>query len=235
MPDLLMPKRVKSRSVGEPYATETLLGWVLNSPLKPSTQRSDNQIENYFVQSEDAVLNDLVEHFWRLDSVCVSDERVMFQVDKRVTKLWNISVERKNGHYVLPIPFKDDIIMHATGLNVAEKRLQLLKRRFGRDLSLKVKYVGAMKELLEKGFAEKVPSGQVGAMQRMHYLPHHSVINLNKPKLRIVFDCAAKGNGPSLSEQVWTGLDITNKLIRVLLRFREENIALVADVNSMFH
>ena len=98
-----------------------------------------------------------------------------------------------------------------------------------------MKYVGAMKELLEKGFAEKVPSGQVGAMQRMHYLLHHPVINPNKPKLRIVFDCAAKGNGPSLNEQVWTGPDLTNKLIGVLLRFKEENIALVADISSMFH
>ena len=189
MPDLLMPKRVKSGSAGEPYATETLLGWALNGPLKPSAERSDNQIENYFVQSEDAVLNDLVERFWRLDSVCVSDECVISQVDERVTKLWDTSVERENGHYVLPIPFKDDIIVHATGLNVAEKRLQLLKGRFGRDPSLKVKYVGAMKELLEKVFAEKVPSGQVGAMQGVHYLPHHPVINPNKPKLRIVFDC----------------------------------------------
>ena len=125
--------------------------------------------------------------------------------------------------------------MHTTGLNVAEKRLQLLKGRFRRDPSLKVKYVGAMKELLEKDFAEKVPSGQLGAMQRVHYLPHHPVINLNKPKLRIVFDCAAKGNGPSLNEQAWTGPDLTNRLIGVLLRFREENIALVADINSMFH
>ena len=187
------------------------------------------------MQSDDAVLNDLVERFWRLDSICVSDERVMSQVDERVTKLWDISVERENGHYVLPIPFKDDISVHATGLNVAEKRLQLLKGRFGRDPSLKEKYVGAMKELLDTGFAEKMPSGQVGAMQRMHYLPHHPVINPNKPKLRIVFDCAAKGNEPSLNEQVWSGPDLTNKLIGLLLRFRLENIALVADINSMFH
>ena len=171
MPDRLMPKRVKSGSAGELYATKTLLGWALNGPLKPSAKRSDNQIENYFVQSEDAVLNDLVERFWRLHSVCVSDERVMSQVDERVTKLWDTSVERENGHYVLSIPFNDDIIVHATGLNVAKKRLQLLKGRFGRDPCLKVKYVGVMKELLEKGFAEKVPNGQVGAMQRVHYLP----------------------------------------------------------------
>ena len=63
MPDLLMPTRMKSGSAGEPYATETLHGWALNGPLKPSAERRDNQLDNYFVQSEDAVLNDLVKHF----------------------------------------------------------------------------------------------------------------------------------------------------------------------------
>ena len=72
----------------------------------------------------------------------MSDERVMSQVDERMTKLWDTSAERENGHYVLLILFKDDIIVHATDLNVAEKRLQLLKGCFGRDPSLKVKYVG---------------------------------------------------------------------------------------------
>ena len=50
-------------------------------------------------------------------------------------------------------------------------------------------------------------------------------------KVRVVFDCAAKYHGTSLNENVLQG---TNFLIGVLLRFRQEPVA-VADVEAMFH
>lgn len=50
-----------------------------------------------------------------------------------------------------------------------------------------------------------------------------------------MFDCAAKIKQISLNEHVWQGPDLTNKLVGVLLRFRQERIALMADVESMFH
>src|SRR5664279_1022300 len=50
-----------------------------------------------------------------------------------------------------------------------------------------------------------------------------------------MFDCAAKFQQISLNDQVLQGPDLTNKLVGVLLRFRQERIALMADVESMFH
>ncbi|XP_071943811.1 uncharacterized protein [Antedon mediterranea] len=68
------------------------------------------------------------------------------------------------------------------------------------------------------------------------YLPHHPVFNPKKPdKCRIVFDCAARANGTSLNDQVHQGPDLTNKLIGVLLRFRQEAVAFTADIQGMFH
>ena len=66
--------------------------------------------------------------------------------------------------------------------------------------------------------------------------PHHPVINPNKPgKVRIVFDCAAKYQGESLNDKILQGPDLTNSIVGVLLRFRQEPIAIVADIESMFH
>ena len=68
------------------------------------------------------------------------------------------------------------------------------------------------------------------------YLPHHNVVNPKKPdKVRVVFDCAAKFNGESLNNNVLQGPDLTNSLVGVLCRFRPENVAIVADVEAMYH
>ena len=61
-------------------------------------------------------------------------------------------------------------------------------------------------------------------------------MNPNKPdKVRVVFDCAARYNGVSLNSQLLQGPDLTNNLVGVLIRFREEPIAIMADIEGMFH
>ena len=68
------------------------------------------------------------------------------------------------------------------------------------------------------------------------YLAHHPVFNPNKPgKTRVVFDCAAKFRGMSLNDQLLSGPDLTNSIVGVLTRFRQERVALAADVEAMFH
>jgi len=58
------------------------------------------------------------------------------------------------------------------------------------------------------------------------------VLNANKPgKVHVVFDCAAKLQGISLNEQLLEGPDLTG----ILMCFRQEPVALLAEVESMFH
>ena len=71
---------------------------------------------------------------------------------------------------------------------------------------------------------------------RTWYLPHHPVINPKKPdKIRVVFDTTAKNKGQSLNSSLYTGPDLLNSSIGVLLRFRNNNILIVADVEAIFH
>ena len=50
-----------------------------------------------------------------------------------------------------------------------------------------------------------------------------------------MFDCAATYGNISINQAVHQGPDLTNKLIGVLLRFREKPIAMIADVQAMYH
>ena len=68
------------------------------------------------------------------------------------------------------------------------------------------------------------------------YLPHHPVGNPHKPdKLLFVFDAAAKFGGTYLNEQLLQGPDYINNLAGVLMRFRQEGVTLIADIEKMFY
>ena len=91
-----------------------------------------------------------------------------------------------------------------------------------------------MEDLLEKGYATSAPP--VSTPGKTWYLPHHAVVHPAKPgKVRVVFDCSAKYRGLSLNDQLLQGPDLTNPLVGVLTRFRQEPIAIMSDIEAMFH
>ena len=93
-----------------------------------------------------------------------------------------------------------------------------------------------MNDLISKDYARKVSSQDPGPLGTHWYLPHHPVFNPQKPgKVRVVFDCSAKYRDTSLNEQLLQGPDLTNSLVGVLSRFREDHIVLMSDVEAMFH
>lgn len=71
---------------------------------------------------------------------------------------------------------------------------------------------------------------------KVWYLPHHPVFHSKKPdKVRILFDCSAKHHGTSLNDNILLGPDLTNNLVGVLTRFRQEPFAVMGDIEAMFH
>ena len=159
------------------------------------------------------------EQFWKIEtSEALSNSLPQFSVDdKRAVDIWDWSVEVVEGHYQLDIPFKSKPPNLPDNQSVAEKRLQSLAHRFWKDPELHTKYKGRIQELLDKGYAEKVLDEGIGAVSgQTWYLPHHNVVNENKPKkLRIVFDCAVTFGGTSLNKEVLQGPDFTNNLVGV--------------------
>lgn len=51
----------------------------------------------------------------------------------------------------------------------------------------------------------------------------------------MVFDCGAAFKGMSLNHQLLQGPNFTSTLLGVLLRFRQEPVAVMGDIQSMFH
>ena len=58
---------------------------------------------------------------------------------------------------------------------------------------------------------------------------------ISQSKIRAVFDCSSKQNDRSLNSELMTGPDLTNLLLGVLIRFRQDKVAFIGDKESMFY
>ena len=90
--------------------------------------------------------------------------------------------------------------------------------------------------LATKWICKKVYDQHLGPLNTHWYLPHHAVFHPQKPgKIRIVFDCSANNRGTSLNDQLLQGPDLTNSLVGVITRFRQDPVAFMCDNEAMFH
>ena len=226
---------------GEPYAIRTPLGWTLMGPVGRIDCRERHLNVNFVRLVESArkdCLMQQVERFWAIENYGLAgDSNVCMSVeDKKALAIMERSVKLDQGHYQVALPWRQYPPFLPYNRPMAERRLQVLKRRFLQDEKLFESYKTTMEEYIAKGHARKVPCNEVHVDDKrpLWYLPHHPV--LNKPgKTRVVFDCAAKYGGTSLNDQLLTGPDLTNSIVGVLMRFREERVALLADIECMFH
>ena len=70
---------------------------------------------------------------------------------------------------------------------------------------------------------------------RVWYLPHHGVYHPLKPeKIRVVFDCSSEYRGRSINKELLAGPDLTNQIVGTLIKFRQDKVAFVADIEKMF-
>ena len=228
--------RLEERRGGkrEPYAALTPLGWTIIGPVGGTA----SEFHVNFTQ-RDAVLHQQVERLWKSDFIEPMDEgRTGMSVeDKEALSIMEDSVTRtSDGHYQLSMPWRKGVVVPNDNYESALTRLRGLKRRLQRDNDLHVKYTTEMERNLEKGYAQRVPDEKLETVSPVWYLPHHPVLNPNKPgKVRIVFDCAAKYLGVSLNDQLLSGPDLTNNLTGVLIRFRQHSIAVAGDIEGMFN
>ncbi|CAH1111747.1 unnamed protein product [Psylliodes chrysocephalus] len=67
------------------------------------------------------------------------------------------------------------------------------------------------------------------------YLPHHEVIKKSTTKLQIVYDGSAKSDsGVSVNKLQYVGARIQEDLISILLRFRQNSVAICGDIVKMY-
>ncbi|XP_077971336.1 uncharacterized protein LOC120346540 [Styela clava] len=222
----------------EPSAKKSILGWSLVGPALSYERNSDVHIHCVQVQEKD-LLSQQIKCLWESDfkDASLSPIPSMSKEDKYALQLMEDSVEIVDGHYQLPLSWKPGCPDLPDNRSVAMKRLKYIERKLKSDPVLKKKYCDTMEKYISLGFAKRIPNEyKVGRKGAVWYLPHHPVFSEQKPgKERVVFDAASRCMNTSLNDQLLRGPDSANSLLGTLLRFRQPEIAIVADIEAMFY
>jgi hypothetical protein len=116
--------------------------------------------------------------------------------------------------------------------------LRSTEKRIGRDERLSKMYISQINDMVERGVARKLEMEEIQAYKGpLYYISHHDVMNpeSDSTPCRIVFNSSAKFNNNVLNDYWAKGPDLLNNLLGILLRFRENRVAIAGDIRKMYH
>ena len=236
-PQALAPRDFIRGNGDEPFAQETDLGWCIVGRTACREETTTHKITHKITHKEQPLLMPEVIKALEADfPERKIEEKTMSQDDLKFMNIMQQSICKEDtGHYVMPLPFRNGRPDLPNNKTTARQRLEGLKRRLKNQPRYLEDYRQFIDQMIDRGDAEEVPQTETEPRQSW-YIPHHGVYHPKKPnKIRVVFDCSARHRGTSLNDHLLQGPDLLNSLVGVLCRFREDPIAIIGDVEKMFH
>lgn len=223
---------VRKGAPGQPIAIRTAFGWSITGQITHGQPGDGTGIHHLSCND----LNQSLQEWWSTESFGTK-YNIQFPTSKEDRKAMNVLEETtkfKDNRYECKLLWKNEDVKMPDNYKMAFKRLQSTERNISKDALKATEYDKVFEDYLSKGYATKVPEENIVHSKRW-FLPHHAVCNPNKKKLRVVFDAAATFQGVSLNNQLMTGPDFLQNLMTVLIRFRESDFGITADIEQMYH
>ncbi|KAK3748900.1 hypothetical protein QZH41_002891 [Actinostola sp. cb2023] len=238
--EAILQRDVRRGNVGQPVAVLTAFGWTLTGSIKSVVPPERLHVMHvHRVRNAEEQLLQCVEEWWRTVAFGTKyeNETPRSVEDKKALEILENTVKHLGDRYEVGMLWRDQDVEFPDNRAMSEKRLKSTERRLKRDETLADKYCAIIDDYVNKGYAKKLsPKEASMPTSKQWFLPHHPVLNANKPgKVRIVMDAAAKHDGVSLNDKLLIGPDLLNNFVGVLLRFREERVGVSADIEAMFH
>ena len=238
-----------------PYAFRTVLGWRIVEPISQKnapggktavTEAGTGNLARHHFETKSQVqendIKQMIKSIYQADfskpklgfKQMVSKLEVVSFEDQHFLKLLNNGTKLVNGHYQVSLPFKSPDVCFPDNKGQVMKRGKHLERKFGKNPSFFEHYKIFIEDMIKKGYARV--SKQTPEKGSYWYISHHSVYHPAKPdKIRVVFDCSAEHQETSINNELMPSTDLVNQIIGVLIRFRQERVAFMADSEAMFY
>ncbi|XP_063827161.1 uncharacterized protein LOC135076671 [Ostrinia nubilalis] len=246
--DLLLPLKVMSGKSHEPSATLTPLGWSIHGCVNiprgarrtacagaPSDVGAVLHVAEPELLSEERELQALHEEVRRaftLEAMGVAGKPRVNADDARAVEQLERTAQLIDGRWHVGLPWNDPNCTMPDTYHSALKRLEGVERKMKKDTGYAQRYTERIDHLLDNDFARELEDSQ--RTQRTWHLPHFGVDNPNKRKMRLVFDAANVVDGLCLNDYLLKGPDLLTSLFGIMLRFRENQVAVTGDIQDMF-
>ena len=228
---LLHLEYVKGSSLKDPMAVKTLFGWTLFGGGNTRIPKEVNFLSKLDLK---------VERFWEQDSYGTMPrlaESLLTKDGKRALVMLKERTKLVDGRFEIGMLWKDEDVKLKNNRALAETRLASTEKRLNKFPEIKSIYCDKIEEYVQMKHVRKLTPEEASiTSNKTNYIPHHFVLEPNKPgKIRIVWDASSKFQGSSLNDSLLKGPDFLNNLVTVLSRFRRGKIAVVSDVEKMYH
>ena len=213
----------------------------MGGPLQdhfPELQTKSNDSQCLSNTVEDAELTYIVKKWWDMESYgtrITVDGRS--KEDQKAITILNDKTEFDGERYVVHMLWADPEANLPNNYYAALKQFESLEKRLQKDPNLRDSYSDTIQKDLELGYIRRISQKELDdtSSKRQWYLPHHPVLNPNKPgKIRRVCNAASEYRGTSLKKQLMIGPDLLQNLLGIIFRFRQGEIALSSDIEAMF-
>jgi hypothetical protein len=230
--NLLSDGRI-SQSGHQLHFQETKLGWVIAGSIKLKESLKTSCHLSALSQS---TLEKQVAKFRILEEISHKNNLSSDELQCE-DHFQNNFARDENGRFIVRLPFKNNKYDLGSSLEQTKKRFYSVERKLNNSQrELRQPYSNFMKEYLELGHMELVPSGEIDKRNSC-YLPHHAVIkdSSTTTKLRVVFDGSSKtSNGLSLNDNLLPGPNLQQDLFLILARFRCFQYVISSDMEKMY-
>ncbi|XP_077119086.1 uncharacterized protein LOC143775127 [Ranitomeya variabilis] len=196
----------------------------------PPCPLADPSCEDHACDGEQDHIGCTVFHRTREDNqVAMSiEDRLFLDIMEREI------VRDESKSWVAPLPFKPQRQRLPNNRELVYSRFVSLTRKLQKAPETKQHFFTFMERIFQSGHAEIAPILQDS--EECWYLPIFGVYHPKKPgQIRVVFDSSARYEGVSLNDVFLSCPDLNNRLLGVLLRFRKDAVAFMADIQQMFH
>ncbi|XP_064461678.1 uncharacterized protein LOC135371619 [Ornithodoros turicata] len=207
------------------FAVNTIFGWTLQGPSEMSGNLCATVgVFRLTVDNNENDVSSQLQSFWALEHIGISTNECD-EENNGVLEQFNATIKIKDKRYEVGLPWtKKKTTYYGTTFEPTTDHLPMEE------------YDDAILLYRQNGHAEVAPLEEA-AENTLYYMPHRAVIKQDRDttKVRVVFDASSSASGePSLNDVVHVGPNLNPEILHLLIKFRSEAVALVADIEKAF-